>query len=410
MSRTCWIIVCVTLVAAGACGKKTAAKEEQGEHKEEAGHKEEGDKEEGGHAEEGGHEEGVVELTPEQLANAKITTAKVEKRAVAGLIRATAQIAPAAERQARVGTRVAGRVTAFKKGIGDPVKAGEVLAIFESPELGRAKADYLAAIAASRVARETADRERKLFEQKISAEKDWREAEATAVKAQADKEAAENRLHALGLDEKALPTQVSHYTSTLAVLSPIDGMVVDRPVTLGQMVEPADTMFIVMDLRVVWIVFDLYERDLSQVKMDQNVRVKVGAYPDREFTGKVQNIGAVVEPKTRAVKVRVVLDNADGLLKPGMFATVVVEATQGEQREHVVVPEAAVQRDGADNLVFVPKGERDFEAREVKIGDRLGEWVAVESGVREGESVVVNGGFLLKSALKKGELGEGDSH
>jgi cobalt-zinc-cadmium efflux system membrane fusion protein len=393
MSRIGWMVLLCAATLAGACGRRSAPEAEHGEHEEE-----------------GAHEEGVVELTPEQLVTAKLELARVERRAVAGLIEATAQIEPDAGRQARVGTRVSGRVSAFKKNIGDTVKAGDVLAIFESPELGRGKADYLAALAATKVARETAERERKLFEQKISSEKDWREAEAAAIKAQAEKEAAENRLHALGLDEKALPRQVSHYSSSLAVTSPIDGAVVDRPVTLGQMVEPADTLFVVMDLREVWIVFDLYERDLSQVKVGQNVRIKVAAYPDREFPGKVQHIGAVVEPRSRTIKVRLVMDNPEGLLKPGMFATAIVEATSGDRHERLVVPDGAVQRDGDGAMVFVARGEREFERRDVKLADRRGEWATVESGVREGERVVVNGSFLLKSALQKGALGGGHSH
>jgi RND family efflux transporter MFP subunit len=193
-------------------------------------------------------------------------------------------------------------------------------------------------------------------------------------------------------------------------MAPIDGVIVERPVTLGQMVEPADTLFVIMDLREVWIQVDVYERDLRQVSAGQKVRVRVAAYPDRQFDGVVQNIGAIVEPKTRAVKVRVVLPNAAGELKPGMFATVTVEGTMGEKHEHLFAPAAAIQRDGERSIVFVPRGDHEFEAREVELGHVVGEWAEVEEGLVEGDVVVTTGSFLLKSELKKEALGGGHEH
>ncbi len=396
------LLVVLSAAVAAGCGSKPAAEGDDhgGEHGEERG--------EEGHEE---HGEGVIELTPEQVTTAKIATAKVEKRAHAGLLEANAQIEAADDRQARVGVRIAGRVVTLKAGTGDAVKAGAVLATVDSPDLGRAKADYLAALTTAKVNRDTADREKALYEKRISSERDWREAEAAAVKAQAEKEAAENRLHALGLTDAELPRRIEgHYSSTLSIRAPIDGTIVERPVTLGQMVEPKDTLFVVMDAREVWILVDVYERDLPQVKLGQTVRVRVGAYPDREFQGTVQNIGAVVEQKTRAVKVRVVLPNSGGELKPGMFAAVTLEGTTGEAREHLFAPAAAVQRDGEHSVVFVPRGDHEFEAREVKVGRPMGDLIEIEEGLVEGETVVTTGSFLLKSELKKGELGGGHSH
>ncbi len=360
------------------------------------------------HAERGA----TIKLTPEQALTARIALGKVERRAEAGLLEATAQIEPAADRVARVGTRISGRVATLKAGVGDVVKRGALLALVDSPEVGRAKADFLAAVATAKVTRESAERERALFEKKISSEKDWREAEAAAVRARAEKEAAENRLHALGItdDELAGMRVEGHYTSTVSVTSPIDGVVVERPVSLGQMVDPTETLFLVMDLEEVWILIDVYERDLTKVRLGQNVLVKVTAHPGKEFRGTVQNIGAVVEPRTRAVKVRVVLPNETDDLKPGMFATVTIEGTTGEKHEHLFAPAAAIQRDGDRNLVFVPRGENEFAPRVVRLGHRAGEWVEIQEGLVEGEIVVTTGSFALKSEMKKSELGEGDEH
>ena len=359
-----------------------------------------------GHVERG---EAVVKLTPEQVTSARIALAKVERRTLSGLVEATAQIEPAADRQARVGPRISGRVSVLKAGVGDSVKQGATLALIDSPELGRAKADYLAAVATANVTWEGAAREKALYDKNISSQKDWREAEAAAVKARAEKEAAENRLHALGVSDEDLSrlSVRGHYKSTMSVLSPMDGIVVERPVSLGQMVAPSDTLFLVMDLREVWILVDVYERDLAQVQVGQSVRVKVAAYKAKDYRGTVQNVGAVVDPKTRAVKVRVVLPNP-GELKPGMFATVSIEGTTGEKHEHLFVPAAAIQREGDKNIVFVPRGDTAFHPRTVKLGHQAGEWVEVQEGLAEGDRVVTSGSFALKSEMKKSELGEGE--
>lgn len=363
-----------------------------------------------GHAEEQeeGHQKGLIELTPEQVANAGIKTGRVERRSQAGLLEASAQIEAAPQRQAKVGSRIEGRITDIRVNSGDRVRAGQVLAVVDSPEVGRAKADYLAALARSNVAAGTLEREKALFEKKITSERDWREAEAESIKARADKEAAENRLHALGVEDAALEKLrvAGHYDSTIAIPAPIPGLIVERKVTLGQMVAPADTLFTVMDLGEVWILLDVYERNLSQVREGQEARVRVSAYPDEEFRGRVTNVGAVFEAKSRAAKARVVLANPKDALRPGMFATVTLEGTTGDERTLVVAPSEAVQRDGEDNYVFIPRGDHEFEGRRVKVGRSLGDWTEILEGVSDGETVVTAGSFLLKSEMKKGELGE----
>ena len=352
-------------------------------------------------------EDGVVELTPDQLKSANLSTAKVEKRQQTGQLAATAEIGPAADGVARVGPRLTGRVLGIKVGLGDHVTKGQVLALVDSPELGRAKADYVSAAAGAQVTREAAEREKILAEKKISSEKDWREAEAAATRARAEKDAAEGRLHTMGVGDGELGNlQVAgHYSSTIAVVSPIAGTVVERTVTLGQVLEPKDTLFTIMDLTKVWVLVDVYERDIAQVKIGQKVEARVTSYRDRAFSGVVENIGAVVDPKTRAIAVRVVLPNPTGDLKPGMFASVELEGTSGEARDHLVIPEGAIQRDGNKAIVFVPRGEGKFVRRAATIGRTSGGWTEVESGVGEGETVVTSGSFMLKAQLKKGELG-----
>lgn len=353
----------------------------------------------------GGHS---LVLTPDQTRIAGIATAAVEERAEGAPIQATATIEPAADRQARIGSRISGRVTALRAKVGDRVRAGQSLATIDSPELGRARADYVAALAVANVARETAEREKTLFEKNISAEREWREADAQAIKARAEKEAAENRLHALGVTDAELPDDKRadrHLGSTMALTTPIGGLVVEAAATLGQIVEPQDVLFIVMDLRSVWLQVDVYEQDLPQVRAAQRATVRLKGAPGEDFAGLVENVGAIVDPKSRTVKVRVVLDNPRGVLRPGMFASVTIEGTSGEKRRGLYVPSAAVQRLGGEHVVFVARSESSFEPRRVDVARNGAEWTEIARGLEAGERIVTKGSFALKSELKKGELG-----
>lgn len=393
MSRRSAVLV---LAVAAACGSKSEPPDTRGAPAAEKAEPD-ADKE-------------LIRLTKEQLATAKITTIAAERRDETAAIGATGEIEPPDDGVARIGPKVPGRVARLFKGVGDPVKRGELLASIDSPDLGRAKADYVAAAAIAKVTKETADRERALFEKKISSEKDWRQAEAEATKARAEKDAAEVRLHTLGISDAQLAalSPGEHFAASFSVTSPIEGVVVERPATLGQLAQPQETMFVVMDLRNVWVLADVYERDLGQLAVGQKVTATVPAWKDRHFVGTVASIGAVIERRSRAVKIRVVMPNPDGALKPGMFATVEIEGTRGAPRTAVYVPTPAIQRDGTRAVVFVAKDVGSYEPRRIEVGQRNREWSEVLHGVAEGEAVVVQGSFALKSELKKGELGEED--
>lgn len=352
----------------------------------------------------------TVTLTSSQVANAGIAYAVIESRPRAGVLEATAQIEPAADRVAKIGSRVPGRVVNVRVSVGDRVSAGQTVVVLDSPEVGQAKADYLSALASSTLARETASRERQLFERRVSAEREWREAEAEATRADAAVQAAENRLHALGLEDaelSALRTE-RHYTATMLLKTPLSGVVAERNAASGEMVEPMNVLLTVMDLRTVWTVVDVYEQNIRQLQVGQDVTVATAAYPGETFAGKVASIGAVIEPASRSVKMRVVLPNPGERLKPGMFATVYVNGALTTTSPTLFVPSAAVQRDGQRMVAFVPLREGVFGVRTLRLGEQDGDWIEVLEGLAAGDRVVTSGAFLLKSELRKGELGEGE--
>lgn len=354
----------------------------------------------------------VVTLTPEMARTAALTYAEVSERSIGGTIEAAAQIEAPPDRLARIGSRVSGRVKEVHANVGDEVRAGATVALVDSPELSRAKADYFSTLATARLARESADRERTLFQRRISAERESRQAEAEAVKAASEKEAAENRLHSLGVSDAELAQlqNEGHYTSTVALTTPLSGVVIERNASVGQAVEPSDILITVVDLREVWIVMDVFEKDLGKVRTGQEATVVVPAYPSRTFRGRVSNVGVVLEPGSRAAKVRVVLQNAERLLKPGMFATVQLETAVAGSERGLFVPAAAVQRSGTDSVVFIARDSVTFEARRVTTGTTSREWIEVREGLTKGLRIVVGGAFVLKSEWRKGELGEGDEH
>lgn len=351
-----------------------------------------------------------VTLTADQAANAGIEVAPVEERPVTDLLEATAEIEPSPSGFAQIGARVAGRVTSLLVAEGDRVVAGQALAMIDSPELGQATGDYLAAVTLAGVAREVADREKQLYERKISAEREWRQADAEAVRARAVKEAAENRLHALGLADADLQRlQVNqHFSSGVTVRTPLGGIVASRAASIGKIVQPGEGLFEVVDLREVAIAIDVYEQALGRVRAGQQVEVKTTATGTKVFHGRVASVGGVVERQTRTVKLRVVLPNPDRVLRPGMFATVrVVGSADSAGTRGIYVPSGAIQRDQAATVVFVKVGgPNTFERREVAIGAELGGFVRVIRGLSVGETVVSRGSLALKSEFRKGSLGE----
>jgi cobalt-zinc-cadmium efflux system membrane fusion protein len=199
--------------------------------------------------------------------------------------------------------------------------------------------------------------------------------------------------------------------SLLPLRSPIAGTVVEKHATLGELATSEESLFTVADLGHVWIWIDVFEQQLAGVHLGDDVAVRVGAFPNRTFAGEITYLAPQVAVETRSVRARIDVDNADGLLRPGMFASIrLVDPHATEAPISVVVPETAIQLRQGEPLVFVPLGGGRFAAREVALGRREGGWVEVVSGLAAGERVVVEGSFFLKSELAREELGGGHSH
>ncbi len=362
-------------------------------------------------------EEGIVELTPEAASRAEIRTAPVEQRILAAELSTTGQVDFDQTRLAHVSPRISGRVHQVHAVLGQQVGAGQALAEIDSVELGQSKAAFLQAKAREELARKSFDRAESLLAERIASEQEVIEAEASLREATASLQTAEETLRLYGLSQSQVDglTYEDRRAALYPLRAPFAGTVVEWHVTLGELVTPERNLFTLADLSRVWIWIDVYQRDLGGVHLEDEARARVDAFPGEVFAGTVSYLSAQVDSDTRTVRARIDVANPDGKLRPGMFVEVELldpHPLEGglAQSPSLVVAESAVVRDGEEYLVFVPAGELRFERRDVQIGQRSDGSVAVLSGLEFGESVVVEGAFLLKSAASKDSLGGGHEH
>ncbi|MCA8961717.1 MAG: efflux RND transporter periplasmic adaptor subunit, partial [Planctomycetes bacterium] len=257
------------------------------------------------------------------------------------------------------------------------------------------------------------ERELGLYEERISSQKEMLDAKADYLEAEASRESSEETLRLYGLsDEKIRSLEPGQRgASTLPVRAPIAGRVVEKHVTVGELVTPSESLFTIADLGHVWIWIDVYERDLAKVHEGDDVEVRVDAFPDRVFAGEITYLSSEVAPETRTVRARIDVGNSERQLRPGMFAKVrLTDPHASGGVESLVVPTSAVVRSGERELVFLPEGEARFRAQPIDAGRREGEWVEVVSGLDPGAEVVTEGAFFLKSELAREELGGGHDH
>lgn len=356
------------------------------------------------------HADSAVTLTAEKQKLAGIEVRTLAPEAVSAPVSATAVIELNADRVSKVSSRAVGKITGLMASQGQRVKAGQALAYLDSVELDQIWTDYRKAQGKVDLARKNLQREETLFQKKISPEKDVLKARQELGEAEADFNLTQDRFRMFGVN-------LSQFTATkdngnhplIPITSAVGGVVMEKTVTRGEVVNPEKVLFMVADLSTLWVVIDVYEKDLSRLKVGTGVKVSVTAFPDKAFKGKISYIAEVVDEKTRTEKARVTIDNASGLLKPGMFATVLVEGSHEGVERLIAVPEEAVLMDGAERYVFVQVSPDRFKRRDIEIGRIFGKSLEVTAGVKPGETVAVKGAFILKSELKKSEL-EGHGH
>ena len=350
-------------------------------------------------------ETAVVRLSKEAQKASGVEVMAAALEPFSAPIEATAAIEADGDRVAKISARTSGRLVKIAASQGDAVKIGQALAWFDSPELGQAFAEYAKAKGRADLARKNLEREETLFSKKISPEKDVIRARQELAEAEADLTFANEKFHLLGIDvEQFGNKQGGNQHPLIAVTSPISGSVIERAATQGEVVGPDKPLFIVADLSKLWVIIDIYEKDLGRIRSGTAVKVSTTAYAEKSFRGFISYLGEVMDEKTRTVKARVEVENANRFLKPGMFATVTIDAKGTETA--IMLPEEAVFLDGSKNYVFIQNAPEKFEMREIALGRTLGNRLEVIRGLKKGEPIVVKGAFILKSELKKDELAD----
>jgi membrane fusion protein, heavy metal efflux system len=319
-------------------------------------------------------------------------------------------------RTARIGSVAEGIVLNTFAGVGDRVRAHQVLATIHGPVVHETWAGYRKAIAERRhLDKELAfavaahERARRLYAEKAVALQEVQRAEANRVAAEEALDMArtevrrsEEELEHLGITNSDDPTGESG--EQIPVKTPTPGVVLERLVTPGTAVTPATPLYVVSDLSTLWALVEIDESLLSYIRVRQPMQVRVAAYPNDVFAGVVALVGDTVNPKTHRVTVRCAMKNGDGRLKPQMYATAVIRETEG--RQTVAVPADAIQTIDGRPTIFVAEPQGRFRPRALEIGSAIDGLVDVRSGVRAGERIVVTGAFILKSELLKSATAE----
>lgn len=299
-------------------------------------------------------------------------------------LRVTATVNPDVARTVPVVTLATGRVVEIKARLGDEVQKGQVLLRVQSPDISGAFSDYQKAVADEKLSHTQLERSQLLYGKGAIALNDLQVAEDTEAKAQVDVKTTAEKLRVLGIPQTEQPSGV------VDIRAPISGVITDQEITNAGGVQglSSPNPFTISDLSRVWILCDVYENDLSMVRLGDTADIRLNAYPDRMLTGTISNISPVMDPNIRTAKVRLEVINP-GLMRPGMFATATFHGH--DRHSFATVPAAAILHMHDRDWVYLPAGAGKFRRVEVRGGDMLpGNMQVILSGIAPGQQVVAN--------------------
>ena len=386
-------------------GEEGHADEARGEHEEdghahvEEGHADEagGNHEEDGHAhdEEGHADEGVVKLTDEKIQLADIEIKAAAPAQIGQLLQLPGEITVNQDRTSHIVPRVRGVVESVPVELGQQVQKGQVLAVIASAELSDLRSELLAAEKRLALAKNLYAREKQLWEERISAERDYLQAQQDLREAEVAHENARQKLQALGA-----VVAVKKGLNLYEVRAPFDGTLVEKHIVLGEAIDAGTNIFKISDLSSVWAITAVPAQALSAVKVGTPAQVESVAFK-AEAHGKVAYVGNVVGEQTRTAPARVVMPNPEGVWRPGLFVRVILQTDS--RPAAVTVDQDAVQllEDAPVVFVRVPGG---FRPQPVKLGSSDGRVTEVLEGLKAGTEYAAKGSFVIKSELGKASV------
>jgi len=333
----------------------------------------------------------TIELDEGMMANIHIQ--EVREQRSHRVLTATGKVQFNEDRTARVLAPLAGQVLGLQLRVGDSVQKDQVLFSIKSREVAALITDYRESQRDQDLAEKTHAMTKDLFEHQAASRISLQQAEGDLAKARAHVARAEESLRVLGLDLNEIQ-RTGGLQSLVPVMAPLSGAVMERTVTNGQFVQAdSNALLTVADLSTVWVLVDVFERDIHLVHPGQKVQVTAAAWPDRRFTATVERISDKVDPESRTLKVRLLVSNPGFLLKPEMFITASVELS--ETTAGIIIPAAALLTEDGKSYLFVALAGRRFERRMVSAAPGGEGHYSVTSGLRTGDRIVNDGALLL---------------
>jgi len=323
-----------------------------------------------------------VEIGPDRIQFLGVKTAPAAYRSVRKTVRTVGRFEYDERRLATVNTKIEGWIeTLYVDYTGRPVKKGEALVEIYSPELVATQQEFLNVLA---------------WTKRRTAKSDDPLGSLIAGDAESLLEAARRRLRLWDISDEQIRRigETGKPVRTLTLFSPVDGTVIQKMAVAGMRVMPGEKLFDVADLSVLWIIADVYEYELPLIRVGQEARVRLSYFPGREFVSRVEYVYPTVSPETRTGRVRLSIANGRGELKPQMYADVEFRIDLGRR---LAVPDSAVIDTGTGQVVYVDRGEGNFEPREVLTGVRADGVVEILKGLRSGDKVAASGNFLIDS-------------
>jgi membrane fusion protein, heavy metal efflux system len=380
------------LITQAACGSKPPASRVQEETAAPAPHQEQ----------QRDSSEDIIRFTDSQIKEFGITT----ESAASGTLRMDmvlpGEVVLNADRVAHVVPRVSGVVREVRKNLGDTVRGGEVMAVLESRELADSTAALLAARQRVSLAQSSYEREEQVWRKKISPEQDYIEAKNKLAEANIELHTAEQKLRALGFSNEyiaQLPGRRDEGTILYQIAAPFEGTVIEKHINIGEVLKDDSPAFLVADLSVVWVNLDVQQKDLPLIRVGQAASIGIGNEA-ANIAGRIQFLDPIATETNRTIHARVVVPNADGRLRPGLFVTGRILA-QSIQVPVLIPNEALVMADGK-MCVFV-KFKDAFRPQAVTIGHTDGQKTEILQGLAPGQRYVAKGAFTLKSEMEKPE-------
>ena len=310
-------------------------------------------------------------------------TAKAETRALPTLVTANGVVTPDVSRNIHVTSLGSGRVVDLKAKLGDNVQKGQTLLVISSPDLAGTFADHEKAKADEVLSRKALERAQMLYQRGAIAAKDLEVAQDAEDKAKVDVETADHRIRILGADP-------AHPSPLIELKAPVSGTIVEQNVAGSEGVKSLDNtpnLFTIANLSEVWVLCDVFENDLGEVHLGDAAEIRLNAFPDRVFKGRVTDISRVLDPNTRSAKVRIVLPNLDGALRSGMFAVATFRSRKLTDR--VVVPSTAIMRLHDKDWVFRKEGDKQFRKIAVQADGLAPDGMQeIRQGVKPGDDLV----------------------